>query len=245
MIMDSRFSHHSLTIAMVNYKTLYATTRCLSLINQLVDTSVVNIVVVDNNSADESLKFLKTLNWITLIERKPECLEQGFIAHGLGLDLAAACHDNDYLLIMHTDTFIYDLFILKQMLEKISKINVAAVGCLEQVNRSRLSMSWKFLVRVAKYYARKSRLKLGLKTRPPRHYTETHIKSFFALWNLRLIKEHKLHFSTDGQNPSYNMQDILRSKDYTIEIMHPAHIFKYLDHLKAGTKKNKVLTNAR
>ena len=75
------------TICIVNYKTLDLTRLCLRSIRKFTNYPC-KVMVVDNNSHDESLEYLKSLNWIHLIERKPKIGEPGGgYAHGSGLDL--------------------------------------------------------------------------------------------------------------------------------------------------------------
>ena len=59
-----------LSILIINYKTPDLTKLCLRLLRKHTDLSKVKIIVVDNDSADESLEYLRKLSWITLIERK-------------------------------------------------------------------------------------------------------------------------------------------------------------------------------
>ena len=126
----------SFSIALVNYKTPEVTAICLDLLKKAVNVVEVPVFVVDNNSADESLVYLKSLDWIHLIERKAAAPEVGFMAHGRALDMALAQVTTDYLLLLHTDTLIYDPKIIDILLEKISvSSQIAAVGCLEQVKR--------------------------------------------------------------------------------------------------------------
>ena len=55
-------------ICIVNYKTLDFTRLCLRSIRKFTEYPY-EIIVVDNNSRDESLEYLKSLKWIRLIER--------------------------------------------------------------------------------------------------------------------------------------------------------------------------------
>ena len=133
---DSFLNAPNFSIALVNYKTPEVTAICLDLLKKAIDVSKVPVYVVDNDSNDESLARLKLLDWIHLIERKASAPEVGFMAHGRALDLALEQIKTDYLLIMHTDTLIYNPAIIDILLEKInSNEHIAAVGCLEQVNR--------------------------------------------------------------------------------------------------------------
>ena len=72
----------SISIVLVNFRSLEMTSICLELIQQGFNVSEVPVWVVDNDSNDASLEYLKSLDWIHLIERKPPSQESGFMAHG-------------------------------------------------------------------------------------------------------------------------------------------------------------------
>jgi hypothetical protein len=61
----------SYSIILVNYKSLELTQTCLNLLHEGLRGSDVPIYVVDNDSNDASTDYLRTLDWIQLIERKP------------------------------------------------------------------------------------------------------------------------------------------------------------------------------
>ena len=98
--------------------------------------------MVDNDSQDESVEYLRTLNWINLIERVPADYEKGFEAHGRGLDLILERINTDYLFVLHTDTFIYDAGVFDWMLMFcVTDKNIVSVGCRDQINRGYLRAS--------------------------------------------------------------------------------------------------------
>lgn len=236
MSVPAQLKKPSFSIALVNYKTLEVTKICLELLNKAVDAMQVPIYVVDNNSNDESLDFLKSLDWIHLIERKSVDPEVGFMAHGRALDLVLEQVSTDYLLLLHTDTLIYDSKIIDILLEKISlSSNIAAVGCLEQVHRTRLATAWRILVRATKYYARRLKVIMGLKTREPRLFYEIYLKSFCTLWRVDSIKKHGLSFAMVERIPGYEIQDQLPKYGYRFVTIPPREMFQYLDHIEAGT----------
>ena len=172
-----------------------------------------------------------------MIERVPEYPEEkGIEAHGKGLDLIMGRIDTDYLFIMHTDTFIYDAGIFHRMLAYcMIDRNIATVGCLEQLNRGYLRRAWRVTSRIAKYYSRKTRLYLGFNARHPRPYIEEYTKSFFALWNIELIKKYGYSFSMSSRIPGYELQDRMKLDGYKIKLMSPVELFRCLDHVEAGT----------
>jgi hypothetical protein len=65
------------------------------------------MIVVDNDSQDESLEYLKCLNWIRLIERRAGADEPGGgYAHAAGLDLGLENCNSEFFVSMHSDTFV-------------------------------------------------------------------------------------------------------------------------------------------
>ncbi len=231
----------SFSIALVNYKTLELTKICLELLKKHLDAGDINaddvdVWVVDNGSNDESTDYLRGLDWIHLIERQPVAGEEGFAAHGKGLDLILAQIKSDYVFLLHTDTFIYDADVFGLMLRKcMAKHIIAAVGCQEQLNRGYLRSAWRITSRFCKHYVRRIKQKLGLKTKEPKPYRETYIKSFCALWNVKLMRQNGLTFLMENRIPGYEIQDIFKQKGYAIRLISPMKLFKYLDHVEAGT----------
>lgn len=226
----------SFGVALVNYKTPDLTKACLNLLQHALRGYDAEVWVVDNDSADASTEHLRSLDWIRLIERKASEKEPGFMAHGCALDQVLERIDKDYLFVLHTDTMIYDPDIFQIMLDKcLEQDKVAAVGCLEQVYRGPIRTAWRHASRFIKHYFRRLKLMLGMKTLEPRRYYETYIKSFCALWNIRIARQHGMSFSMEEKNPGYAMQDGLTALGYRIAYIPPKTMFGYLDHIKAGT----------
>jgi GT2 family glycosyltransferase len=224
------------SIVLVNYKTFDLTKICLDLLFEHVQQTNIPVWVVDNGSADESIEYLRSLQWINLIERDAPAKEPGHIAHGKALDMALARIDTDYLFLMHTDTFIYDTQVFAMMMKYCTRDpNVAAVGCTEQLNRGTLRTLWRFTSRLFKHHYRRLKLTLGLRSKEPKPYRETHLKSFCTLWNSRLIKQHGLHFQIDDRVPGYELQDRMLQLGHKVEFLSPGKVFSYLDHVQAGT----------
>jgi GT2 family glycosyltransferase len=227
-------------IAMVNYKTPELTKIALSLLKQHIDDNKiaqnVQVWVVDNDSQDASTEYLRSLDWIQLIERKSVGREEGFAAHGHALDLVLEKVSCQYLFLMHTDTFIYqpDIFSLMLSHMQTDEKNVA-VGCLEQLNRGYLRSGWRLASRFCKYHYRTKMLQLGFNAREPKPYKEQYVKSFFALWDVQWMKAHQLTFMMGNRIPGYTLQDAVLEKSYKIKQVSPMKIFRYLDHAEAGT----------
>lgn len=93
------------TICIVNYKTLDFIRLCLRSIRKFTKYPY-EVIVVDNDSADESLDYLRSLNWIRLIERKSQPGQIGGYAHAAGLDTGLANCNTEFFLSVHSDVFI-------------------------------------------------------------------------------------------------------------------------------------------
>lgn len=227
------------SIALVNYKTLELTKTCLTLLKQhlddgALDSNRVQVWVVDNNSQDASTEYLRSLDWIHLIERVPEGREKGFAAHGRALDMILEKVQDDYLFLMHTDTFVYEPEIFQELLQRCTQ-KMVAVGCLEQLNRGYFRTSWRLFSRFSKHYIRRGKGLLGLNAREPKPWREQYIKSFFALWDVKWMKQHGYTFFMQNRIPTYALQDILETQEKYIHTVSPMWLFKFLDHVEAGT----------
>lgn len=229
-------SKPSFSIVLVNYKTLDLTRICLNLLYAHVQKAGITVWVVDNGSADASVEYLRSLDWINLIERESLIVEPGHIAHGNALDMALEKIDTDYLFLMHTDTFVFDARVFTMMMDHCRQDpKVVAVGCTEQLNRGVPRALWRFISRLSKHYFRRLKLALGQRSREPKPYRETYLKSFCTLWNIKVIKQHSLHFQLDDRVPGYALQDWMIDIGYKVVRLSPGKIFKYLDHVQAGT----------
>ena len=227
-------------IVMVNYKTLALTKISLSLLKQHVDAGLIpkatEVWVVDNDSQDASTDYLRSLDWIQLIERKATGKEQGFAAHGYALDLVLPKIDCQYLFLMHTDTFVYQPKLFEMLWSNLkNKPNIVAIGCLEQLDRGYLRSYWRLASRFCKHYSRRAVRLLGIEGREPKPYQEQYIKSFFALWDVQWMKENKLTFFMQNRIPGYALQDIALESGKKLQHISAVQLFKYLDHVEAGT----------
>ena len=117
-----------MTIIVPNYKTPELTKICLRSLRKYTDCSRVKVVVIDNDSNDESLEYLRSLKWITLMERKTG--NEGCAAmHAKALDMVMETVDTPLVLVMHTDTIIIHENWLDFLLKKIyASPDIAGVG---------------------------------------------------------------------------------------------------------------------
>lgn len=117
------------TICIVNYKTLNFTRLCLRSIRKYTKYPY-EVIVVDNDSQDESLEYLKSLNWIRLIERRTKTDDpSSSYAHAVALDLGLENCNTEFFVSMHSDTFVLKDNWLKELIKYFGDDeNMACVG---------------------------------------------------------------------------------------------------------------------
>jgi GT2 family glycosyltransferase len=116
------------TICVVNYRTLDFTKLCLRSIRKYTNYPY-EVIVVDNDSGDESLEYLKSLNWIRLLERPAGSGQAGGYAHAGALQLGLENCNTEFFVSMHSDTFVRKANWLDDLVKYFdSDDNVACVG---------------------------------------------------------------------------------------------------------------------
>jgi GT2 family glycosyltransferase len=96
------------TILIPNYRTPKITRLCLRMLRKHTDTGRIHVIAIDNDSGedDESLQYLRSLEWIELIERKAVPGESPGASHASALDMALERVTTPYVMSIHTDTFV-------------------------------------------------------------------------------------------------------------------------------------------
>jgi glycosyltransferase involved in cell wall biosynthesis len=93
----------TITIIIPQYKTYQVTQLCLRALKKF-STLNVEIIVVDNNSADDSLEYLEKNKWIQLIKNKNASI--GGAGHKQALDIGIKAAKSDWILLFHSDTIV-------------------------------------------------------------------------------------------------------------------------------------------
>jgi glycosyltransferase involved in cell wall biosynthesis len=133
------------TICIVNYKTLDLTRLCLRSIRKFTIYPY-EVIVIDNDSQDDSLEYLKSLEWIRLIERKNKSGPGGGHAHAAGLDLGLANCNTEFFVSMHSDTFVQKENWLTKLISYFNNDeNIACVGS----GKLELIPKWRILLKKA------------------------------------------------------------------------------------------------
>ncbi len=207
----------------------------MRLLRQYTDFHRVEIIVIDNDSNDESTEYLRSLNWIKLIERKAQKAESGPLSHSRALDLALKSVKTPFVLSIHTDTFIKSPEWLDVLIGPFTKNeNLAGVGSwkLESISKLRqfghqFEQGWKKLLHQYFGYSR---------YRPERGNIHVHyLRSHCAMYRTDIIKKLKTNFSDHDQTAGKVMHEKMIKAGYEMLFLDSAYLGNYIDHLNHAT----------
>lgn len=223
------------TILIPNYKTPEITKICMRLLRQLTDFSRVEVIVIDNDSKDESLRYLKTLPWIKLIERKPNEPETPVISHARAIDLALQAVKTPYVLSIHTDTFVKNKQWLDILLAPFT-INpkLAGVGSwkLESKPQWRIwgvqfEQYCKYLLNRFFGYQSYNKERLDIEAR--------YLRSHCAIYKTDVIRTLNTRFGDGETTAGKIMHRKMVAAGYEMLFLESAQLGKYIDHLNHAT----------
>ncbi len=223
------------TILIPNYKTPEITKICLRLIRQYTDFSRAEVVVIDNNSNDASLAYLRTLHWITLIERKADSPETPPLSHSRALDLALTQVKTPYVLSIHTDTFVKRSDWLDVLLAPFANNpKLAGVGSWKLESKSPLQMlgyrfeqAWKKLLSNYFGYAGYRADRLDVNAR--------YLRSHCAMYRMDIMRELNTCFSDGDDTAGRMMHRKMVDAGYEMMFLNSAELGRYVDHLNHAT----------
>ncbi len=232
------------TICVVNYKTPKLTKLCLRSIRKYTHYPY-ELMVVDNDSQDESTEYLRSLNWINLIERKDKTTDaSGGYAHGAALDLGLENCNTKYFMSMHSDTFVHKTGWLTELMEYFKKDDqVACVGG----GKVEITVPWRqFIKRITDYKKLKRKL---FKTPDPLGKYKYYNRTVCSIYRTDILKKENLTFLMErekGFTVGKKLYFELIDRGFkTVEL--PDRIMtKYLWHLAHATQvMNKEEFNLR
>ncbi len=214
------------TIAIVNYQTPQLTRLCLRSLRKFTDLSRVRVIVVDNSSKDESLDYLRALDWIELVERPIPEGETPPESHANALDVAMAMADTPYFFVMHTDTIMVHDHWLDYLIAAIKKSdNIAGVG------------SWKMEIESPfKTFGQKIETFVREKIlgRHSRRHHRHYLRSHGALYRTGALKEHSSGFC-DGDTAGKSAHLNLRRAGFEMVFLPVRELNHYMRHLNHAT----------
>ena len=171
------------TILIPNYKTLELTKLCLRLIRQKTPKDLYEVIVIDNDSQDESLDYLRTLKWIKLLERKAIPGEKSEQAQARALDLGLQQVNTPYVLTLHSDSLVLQDDWLTYLIENMeASPTIAGVGATKVKEVSLLS-------RLIAFFKPKHKT-----SSEDAEQTYDHLRSYCAMYRVDLLRKYGLNF---------------------------------------------------
>ncbi len=223
------------TILVPNYKTLELTRLCLRLLRKYTESNIARVVVIDNDSADESLEYLRSLAWIQLIERKAIPGETPVMSHSRALDLGLEAVTTPFVLSIHTDTLVKHKKWLPYLLAEIAKRpTIAGVGSWKLESKP----MWRRLMKYAErqwqlfYFNLIGKTRHGLEGVGKNYY---YLRSHCALYRMDVLRHLNLHF-TDGDMVAgkYLHKQIVEA-GYEMIFLPSDTLIHYLEHINHAT----------
>lgn len=223
------------TILIPNYKTLALTKLCLRLIRKHTDLTLAKVLVIDNDSRDASLDYLRTLKWIDLIERTATPGESPALSHSRALDMALATVTTPYVLSIHTDTLMRNQEWLPFLLKEIQKHpNIAGVGSWKLEAKPGWKLFLKSIERTTQrlYYAAIGKKNHTLEGLDHNHY---YLRSHCALYRMDLLKQYATGFSDGEEVAGKAMHRKLTQNGHDMIFLPSDILLKYMDHINHAT----------
>lgn len=223
------------TILVPNYKTLKLTKLCLRLLRKYTQSGKAHVIVIDNDSKDDSLDYLRTLSWIELIERQAIPGETPVQAHARALDMALARVQTPYVLSIHTDTLVKHPKWLEFLLEQIEQDQqIAGVGSWKLESKP----AWRHALKVLERYLQMAYYRIFGKSQ---HALEGvgknyyYLRSHCALYRMDLLNKLNLHFGDGDMVAGKEMHKQLVDAGYKMVFLPSDVLIKYLDHINHAT----------
>ncbi|MFZ2654239.1 MAG: glycosyltransferase [Victivallales bacterium] len=215
------------TICIVNYKTEELTRLCLRSIRKFTADYPYDVVVVDNDSGDASLEYLRSLKWIRLIERPGQVVKSGSWAHGTALDLGLDAAGTEFFVAMHSDTFVHKAGWLSEI-AGLAKPDVACVGG----GKLDLTPKWQLLLKQATDFQLWYRKLTSGKRR------DFYIRTICGLYRTDILRKENLRFAMnvdDGVTCGKQLYYELVDRGYRTVPIPPYKMAGYIYHLAHAT----------
>ncbi len=213
-----------ITIIIPNYKTVELVKLCLRSLRMHTKADRLRVVVVDNDSRDASTEYLRTVEWITLIERPSVPGETGPEMHARALDLALSRVTTPLVMVIHTDTVVINDLWLDFLVNRLNASpKIAGIGSwkLEYVS------PWKIFAQKIETAIRRL---LGRKPKKERRYLRSHC----ALYRTDLVRRHTRGFF-DGNTAGHSLFDSLVGAGYEMRFVEAPELMKFIRHLNHAT----------
>ncbi len=221
-----------ITICIPHWQVKVLMTICLRSIRKHSERYNLEVIIVDNGSRDDSLDYLRSLQWIRLVERPEEVPTNWplnvFTAWDRGLQDATG----EYFVTMHSDVFVKRDDWLDPFLREINHDpSVGGVGAWKLNLESPL---YTFQKRVFGYATAKIKALFGRK----KHVTwkEGHYpRDYCAMYRRDPIVKHNLIFSPVHGGGGYTIAKQLWDAGYSTRLVSVHELGSQIVHVAHGT----------
>ncbi|WP_124552936.1 glycosyltransferase family 2 protein [Methylophilus methylotrophus] len=223
------------TILVPNYKTPEITKICLRLLRKFTDFSQVEVVVIDNNSQDASLEYLRGLSWIKLVERQPAPDDTVPLSHSRALDLALAEVKTPFVLSIHTDTFVKRSDWLDVLLKPFDgQPALAGVGSWKLESKTALQ---RWGIQFEQCWKKALHQCFGYRGYNPYRLDQSkyYLRSHCAMYRTDVIRALNTSFSDGDQTAGKVMHEKMVAAGYQMLFLDSLQLGEYVDHLNHAT----------
>ncbi len=221
------------TICIPNYKTLDFTRLCLRSIRKFTKYPY-EVIVVDNDSRDKSLQYLKSLSWIRLIEQQGGDELTGSYAEATALDLGLQMCKSEFFVVMHSDTFVKRDDWLAELIDYFGRDE--SVSCVGS-GKIELTPRWRILLKkTTDFKAFKRRILREPEARGKFRY---HNRTICCIYKTEVLRRENLSFLmgreeslTAGQKLYFELVD----HGYKTVELPPSIMGQFVYHLAHATQ---------
>tara|TARA_R110000868_G_scaffold208515_2_gene457978 strand:- start:577 stop:1374 length:798 start_codon:yes stop_codon:yes gene_type:complete len=223
------------TILVPNYKTLELTKLCLQLLNKYTTAGLAKIIVIDNDSADESLDYLRSVPSIQLIERQSIPGESPVVSHSRALDLGLEAVTTPFVLSIHTDTLVKHSKWLEFLLAEVAKRPTIA-GCGSWKLESK--PLWRRALKQVERFCQQQYFNLigktghGLEGIGKNYY---YLRSHCALYRVDVLRQLNLHFTDGDMVAGKFLHKKIIEAGYEMIFIPSDILIQYLEHINHAT----------
>jgi len=221
------------TVCIVNYKTLDFTRLALRCIRRYTKHPY-EVIVVDNDSRDESLEYLKSLKWIRLLERQTRDGYSGSRSHSAALELGYQNCGSEFFVSMHSDAFAYRDNWLADLIGYFgADERIACVGS----GKLEMTSKWRILLKKATDL-RTFKRKLLREPDPMGRY-RYYNRTICCLYRTGILRNENLSFLTDEERELTSGEKLyfeLVDRGYPTVELPPAVMGRYVMHVAHATQ---------
>ena len=224
------------TILLPSFRTRELTCLCLRLLRRHTDPALARVLVIDNDSGDESLDYLRGVAWIELLERRRPPGEQPHVSHARALDLGFERVETPYVLSLHTDSFVLRPDWLPWLLAPLeADPGLAGVGAWKQGERS----GWRHRLKlIERGVERRLRPLLGLGAGRVEGLGENffYLRSHCALYRTAPLRALGLSFALREGPAGKWLHRGLVEAGWRMKLLQEAELAPYLLHANRATQ---------